>query len=70
MAKVKSYTQEKCDMWKEKVSEGDPLKDEKEEKLEFAIYLSYKVEILERILNATTEMQIYKAMVQGRESCA
>lgn len=67
--KAKSYNENRCDEWKAIILEDDPLKEEKEDKLRTAIELRYGDEVLEKIVRAKTEMQIYRAMLNARE-CA
>ena len=64
----KSYTHESYLDWVKKIDKKDPLKEEKAKRIKHAIHLCYKRETLERILKATTEMQIYMAMRNARES--
>jgi hypothetical protein len=52
--------------WYEKIEENDPLKGEKEEAITLAIELMYPTEIMEKILEAKTEIQIDNALKTGR----
>ena len=70
MAKDHTYGYEIYKEWKAKIPKKDMLREEKKKRLRQAIDLCYGEETYEGIVNATTEMQIYKAMVNGRENCA
>lgn len=67
MSKDISYNGEIYREWKRKIPKKDPLREEKKFRLRQAIDLCYKEETLERIVIATTEMQIYMAMCSARE---
>ena len=67
---AKSYIDTKIDEWKAIILDSDPLKEEKEEKLQAAIDLGYNDNVLEKIVRAKSEMQIYRAMMNARTKTA
>ena len=67
MAKDNSYAHESYLDWIRKIAKKDKLKSDKCEAIRYAIHLCYGKETLERILKATSEMQIYMALRNARE---
>jgi hypothetical protein len=66
MAKDHSYQFKIYAEWKSRISKKDPLREAKNNKLKQAIDLCYGEEALEKIVTATTEMQLYRAMLNAR----
>lgn len=64
-----SYNYHRYSEWRKKISNKDELKSEKKDALSTAIDLCYGDETLSEIVYATTEMQIYRALMNAR-NCA
>lgn len=68
MAKPKSVYDERYRKWALKIKDTDPLESEKEEKIDAAVYLGYKDDVLQALVRAKTEAELYRIMTTARQS--